>query len=48
MKPDVLKLSDEELFDYDASEVGDYSQTLFQAHLEISDNLISRGYKEDY
>lgn len=42
MKPDLSKLSGEELFDYYTSKGGDYSQILFLAHLEISDRLFDK------
>ena len=39
MKPDLTKLSGEELFDYYTSQDSDYKAVLFQAHLEIGDKL---------
>jgi hypothetical protein len=39
MKPDLSKLSGEDLFDYYTSQNNDYKGVLFQAHIEIGDEL---------
>lgn len=39
MKLNLFKFSGQQLFDFYTSKGGDYSQVLFQAHLQIGDEL---------
>lgn len=38
---DLSKLSGQQLFEYYTSQGGDYSQILFQSHIQIGNNLFS-------